>query len=208
MNDTAADRQESPVPRRGWEPARPAFRRRGLTFGGAVGALVLVWLSLTPSLLPRGPLFQGIVTGAAAVFGYGLGVGLGCRCSIHRSSAAKATPRPYPNTAAAPVTIPWNSGPLGSNDGVSDNHTSTNAPTAPPKVSPRRRNAGFAGSQPRCATGLSWWRSAAVSRDGGSSVVRCRSCPRVEFICSPVIRPTIHRHTHSLPNRSRATAVR
>ncbi|MFD3747447.1 alpha/beta hydrolase [Nocardia sp. NPDC058633] len=48
--------------------------RRGLSFGGAVGVLVLVWLSLTPSLLPRGPLFQGVVTGAAAVVGYGLGV--------------------------------------------------------------------------------------------------------------------------------------
>ncbi|MFD4442121.1 alpha/beta hydrolase [Nocardia sp. NPDC058519] len=54
--------------------AEPTFRRRGFHFGGAVGALVLVWLSLTPSLLPRGPLFQGVVTGAAAVFGYGLGV--------------------------------------------------------------------------------------------------------------------------------------
>ncbi|MFC9659682.1 alpha/beta hydrolase [Nocardia sp. NPDC127606] len=50
---------------------------RGSHFGGVVGALVLVWLSLTPSLLPRGPLFQGIVTGAAAAFGYGLGVAVG-----------------------------------------------------------------------------------------------------------------------------------
>ncbi|KQY37390.1 hypothetical protein ASD42_01970 [Nocardia sp. Root136] len=85
--DTAADRhQESSGARRGWEPAKPAFRRRGLTFGGAVGALVLVWLSLTPSLLPRGPLFQGIVTGAAAVFGYGLGVAVAAllRWMLHR----------------------------------------------------------------------------------------------------------------------------
>ncbi|MFD3592403.1 alpha/beta hydrolase [Nocardia sp. NPDC058640] len=48
--------------------------RRGLSFGGVVGVLVLTWLSLTPSLLPRGPLFQGVVTGAAAVLGYGLGL--------------------------------------------------------------------------------------------------------------------------------------
>ncbi|MFE6922195.1 alpha/beta hydrolase [Nocardia sp. NPDC057663] len=52
----------------------PASGRRGFHLGGAIGALVLVWLSLTPSLLPRGPLFQGVVTGAAAAMGYGLGL--------------------------------------------------------------------------------------------------------------------------------------
>ena len=31
-------------------------------------------LSMTPSLLPRGPLFQGIVSGAAGAIGYLLGV--------------------------------------------------------------------------------------------------------------------------------------
>src|ERR1700722_13935918 len=41
--------------------------------GTAVG-LVFLWLSMTPSLLPRGPLFQGIVSGAAGATGYGLGV--------------------------------------------------------------------------------------------------------------------------------------
>lgn len=53
---------------------------------------MLVWLSLTPSLLPRGPLFQGIVTGAAAVFGYGLGVAVAAllRWMLHRE------PRPTP----------------------------------------------------------------------------------------------------------------
>ncbi|WP_316574879.1 alpha/beta hydrolase [Nocardia canadensis] len=49
---------------------------RGHGFGGLTGALILVWLSLTPSLLPRGPLFQGVVSGAAAALGYGLGVAL------------------------------------------------------------------------------------------------------------------------------------
>lgn len=53
--------------------------RRPRVFGspplsGGVGALLFAWLSLTPSLLPRGPLFQGVVTGAAAAAGYGLGV--------------------------------------------------------------------------------------------------------------------------------------
>lgn len=41
---------------------------------GAACAVVLACLSLTPSLLPRPPLFQGVVTGAAAASGYGLGV--------------------------------------------------------------------------------------------------------------------------------------
>ena len=35
---------------------------------------MFLWLSLTPSLLPRGPLFQGLVSGAAGAIGYGLGV--------------------------------------------------------------------------------------------------------------------------------------
>ncbi|MCB9415824.1 MAG: alpha/beta-hydrolase family protein [Mycolicibacterium sp.] len=36
--------------------------------------MVFLWLSLTPSLLPRGPLFQGLVSGAAGAIGYALGV--------------------------------------------------------------------------------------------------------------------------------------
>lgn len=35
---------------------------------------MFIWLSLTPSLLPREPLFQGLVSGAAGGIGYGLGV--------------------------------------------------------------------------------------------------------------------------------------
>ncbi|WP_370745843.1 alpha/beta hydrolase [Mycolicibacterium brumae] len=42
-------------------------------FGTAVG-LVFVFLSLTPSLLPRGPLFQGLVSGGAGAIGYMFGV--------------------------------------------------------------------------------------------------------------------------------------
>ncbi|MCH9723044.1 MAG: alpha/beta-hydrolase family protein [Actinomycetia bacterium] len=36
--------------------------------------MIFLWLSMTPSLLPRGPLFQGIVSGATGAIGYGLGV--------------------------------------------------------------------------------------------------------------------------------------
>ena len=46
---------------------------RHLCFGGLTGALVLFCLSLTPSLLPRGWVLQGVVSGVSAVIGYGIG---------------------------------------------------------------------------------------------------------------------------------------
>ena len=52
---------------------RDWWQRRYTFTGTAVGMLFLL-LSMTPSLLPRGPLFQGIVSGAAGAIGYGLGV--------------------------------------------------------------------------------------------------------------------------------------
>jgi uncharacterized membrane protein len=50
--------------------------RRGLCFGGLAGALVFFCFSLTPSLLPRGPILQGVISGVTAVIGYGIGSGL------------------------------------------------------------------------------------------------------------------------------------
>lgn len=47
---------------------------RRYTFAGTALGLIFIWFSLTPSLLPRGPLFQGLVSGAAGAFGYMLGV--------------------------------------------------------------------------------------------------------------------------------------
>ncbi|ETD31393.1 alpha/beta-hydrolase family protein [Williamsia sp. D3] len=55
----------SPLYRR-WLPDRYAF-------GGLVIAVVFAWLSLTPTLLPRGPFFQGLVTGGSAAIGYVIG---------------------------------------------------------------------------------------------------------------------------------------
>ena len=52
---------------------RDWWKRRYTFTGTAVGLLFLL-LSMTPSLLPRGPMFQGIVSGAAGAIGYGLGV--------------------------------------------------------------------------------------------------------------------------------------
>ncbi|BBX15166.1 hypothetical protein CRI77_10005 [Mycolicibacterium duvalii] len=58
------------------EPVAPrrAWWIRHYTFTGTAVGLVLLWLSLTPSLLPRGPLFQGLVSGGAGAAGYGIGV--------------------------------------------------------------------------------------------------------------------------------------
>lgn len=54
--------------------AKPAWWIRHYTFFGTAVGLVFIWLSLTPSLLPRGPLFQGLVSGGAGAIGYGIGV--------------------------------------------------------------------------------------------------------------------------------------
>src|SRR5512133_1713605 len=56
-----------------------ASRRRRLrwptyTLPGAWGALIFACLSFTPSLLPRGGVAQGLLTGITAAIGYGLGV--------------------------------------------------------------------------------------------------------------------------------------
>jgi uncharacterized membrane protein len=44
------------------------------TWGGTVGAVLFGCASLTPSLLPRGWVLQGLVTGITAAIGYGVGV--------------------------------------------------------------------------------------------------------------------------------------
>jgi uncharacterized membrane protein len=71
VTETAAEASEAP-PRA--ELAKRPWWLRHYTFTGTAVGLVFIWLSLTPSLLPRGPLFQGIVSGAAGAIGYGLGV--------------------------------------------------------------------------------------------------------------------------------------
>ena len=47
------------------------FRR--LCFGGLCGALLFFCLSLSPSLLPRGVVLQGVLSGITAAIGYGFG---------------------------------------------------------------------------------------------------------------------------------------
>lgn len=64
---------EAPAPTPAPETKRDWWQRRYTFTGTAVGLLFLL-LSMTPSLLPRGPLFQGLVSGVAGAIGYGLGV--------------------------------------------------------------------------------------------------------------------------------------
>nr|WP_227467157.1 alpha/beta-hydrolase family protein [Nocardioides lijunqiniae] len=76
--------------------ARAAFLRRHLHLlpSGIACALGFVWLSLTPSLLPRPPLFQGLVSGFAAAAGYGVGVLASWCWSALRDRPRRAWPRP------------------------------------------------------------------------------------------------------------------
>jgi uncharacterized membrane protein len=55
-------------------PRKKPWWVRHYTFTGTAVGLVFVWFSMTPSLLPRGPLFQGLVSGLSGATGYGLGV--------------------------------------------------------------------------------------------------------------------------------------
>jgi uncharacterized membrane protein len=65
--DETPTRAPAPVKQRGWWI-------RHYTFTGTAVGLAFLFLSMTPSLLPRGPLFQGLVSGGAGAIGYGIGV--------------------------------------------------------------------------------------------------------------------------------------
>ena len=57
-------------------PATPKARAKlfaPFSYGGFIGALVFLGFSLTPSLLPRSPLLQGLVSGVSLAGGYGVG---------------------------------------------------------------------------------------------------------------------------------------
>jgi uncharacterized membrane protein len=55
-------------------PRKKPWWVRRYTFTGTAVGLVFLWFSMTPSLLPRGPLFQGLVSGLSGASGYGIGV--------------------------------------------------------------------------------------------------------------------------------------
>ena len=54
--------------------ARKPWWARHYTFTGTAVGLIFIWFSMTPSLLPRTALFQGLVSGVSGAIGYGLGV--------------------------------------------------------------------------------------------------------------------------------------
>ena len=55
-------------------PPKEPWWVRHYTFTGTAVGLIFLWFSMTPSLLPRGPLFQGLVSGLSGAIGYGVGV--------------------------------------------------------------------------------------------------------------------------------------
>src|SRR5215216_2383495 len=66
----ATEDVESKAPSLWWR----LLHRWHYSFVGVVGALAALCLSLTPSLLPRGHVLQGLISGISAAIGYGLGV--------------------------------------------------------------------------------------------------------------------------------------
>ena len=66
----ATPQDETPPP----PSAKRAWWIRHYTFTGTAVGLAFVFFSMTPSLLPRGPLFQGLVSGGAGAIGYSIGV--------------------------------------------------------------------------------------------------------------------------------------
>lgn len=89
--------------------ARPVLRWAWgllrLDFVGVAFGALLFCLSLTPSLLPRDWLFQGLIGGINAVIGYALGVAIGA--AVHRLALRNATwwPPPPPVLRALKATV-------------------------------------------------------------------------------------------------------
>jgi uncharacterized membrane protein len=73
---------------------RPARRWPALSLPGCWGAVLLACVSLTPSLLPRDGVAQGVVSGISAAMGYGLGV---LAAVVWRAFADRSprSPRPW-----------------------------------------------------------------------------------------------------------------
>jgi uncharacterized membrane protein len=65
---------------------------RHYTFTGTAVGLIFIWFSMTPSLLPRGALYQGVVSGCSGAIGYGFGVFLVWLVRYMRSKASSPPP--------------------------------------------------------------------------------------------------------------------
>src|SRR6516225_6177186 len=68
--EAAPEAAPAPEPK---STGRPWWVRR-YTFTGTAVGLIFIFFSMTPSLLPRTALFQGLVSGVSGAIGYGLGV--------------------------------------------------------------------------------------------------------------------------------------
>lgn len=66
---------------------------RRYSYGGLVSATLFLWASATPSLLPRGWFFQGVVSGGSAAIGYGVGAFL---TWLARFMVSRTEPWPVP----------------------------------------------------------------------------------------------------------------
>ena len=69
-----ASPEATPAPAPEPPPARRPWWIRRYTFTGTAVGLLFIFFSMTPSLLPRTALFQGLVSGVSGAIGYGLGV--------------------------------------------------------------------------------------------------------------------------------------
>src|SRR6516164_6932600 len=69
-----ASPEATPAPAPEPPPARRPWWIRRYTFTGTAVGLLFIFFSMTPSLLPRTALFQGLASGVSGAIGYGLGV--------------------------------------------------------------------------------------------------------------------------------------
>jgi uncharacterized membrane protein len=78
---------------------------RHYTFTGTAVGLIFIWFSMTPSLLPRGALFQGLVSGISGAIGYGLGVFSVWLVRYMRSKDSSPPPPPWSWLVLVPVGV-------------------------------------------------------------------------------------------------------
>lgn len=110
----AAHAPETGAPGQAGPPARRRFSclrnyARSLSYGGLACGWLLFVLSLTPSLMPRSWLAQGLVSGSALAEGYGLGVVMSWtarRIGVPRPGASMRRRAWYALAVATLVTIP------------------------------------------------------------------------------------------------------
>ena len=107
MSSTADTEEDVPGATPAPEPGkaeRPWWLRH-YTFTGTAVGLIFIWFSLTPSLLPRGALFQGLVSGISGAIGYGLGVFSVWLVRYMRSKDSSPPPPPWSWLVLIPVGV-------------------------------------------------------------------------------------------------------